>query len=168
MKQLIILFILPLMTSIDLNHSGKQNPIKDKGMSIEWEHEGDYLIVKIETPTKGWQAIGFNTDQTLTGTYLVMSTLDNEGQVVIGEHYVEKPGTYNLLSSYGIEDRIKVISGSIQGGKTKISYKIPVHPSSRYHKGLSKGKAYTLHYAYSAEKDFQHHSRFRSRTKIIL
>jgi hypothetical protein len=144
-----------------------QQSFQDHGMKIEWSFIQDSIIIKIKTPTKGWQAIGFNSSAELTGTYLIMTRITTQ-QIDIDEHYVISPGNYVSISNYGESQRARVVAGEKENGFTTIVFSLPQKASNQYQKDLKKGHTYTLHYAYSSSTDFGHHSTFRSKTEIIL
>lgn len=156
-----------LMTSLSYPAFAQQT-VLDKGMKVEWQHVDSSILFTITTPTSGWQAIGFNESQQLKATHLIMSRITEDIGIEVVEHFVESAGDYKPFSYYGIQQSATIIDGKEASGSTLISYKIPIMRRNSLSKDLNIGNTYILHYAYSLDDDFLHHSVYRSSIKIIL
>ncbi len=141
--------------------------INDINMEILWYHEDGHIIISLETPTTGWQAIGFNKSPDLTDTYFIFCRIQNNKAESV-EYYTESPGKYGPIYPDKSVQRIEILEAHENDAGTYTKIKIPVEAVHRKQKQLSKGMKYTVHYAYSMEDDFQHHSLRRSSTNINL
>jgi hypothetical protein len=160
--------ILPLIAALIFLHPllGQQS-FSDHGMHVEWSFSDDSITFKIESPTSGWQAIGFNSTSELTGTYLMLSRIIN-GKAEVIEHYVFAPGRYTSISELGKTQRAEVHKSYQEETKTHIEFSLPRASSHSYTKAFEEGKDMIIHYAYSLSTDFEHHSIYRSLRHIIL
>ncbi|MEP2670879.1 MAG: DOMON domain-containing protein [Cyclobacteriaceae bacterium] len=137
------------------------------GMVFEWKIEGTKLRCKMQAPTTGWVAIGFNTHANLPGTNLIMGAVEQEFYR-IDDRYIVAPGNHKSMIQMGVEDQITLKNGSEQQGKTVLEFVIPLQSKDNYHIQLYEGSEYYLLMAFSADDDFNHHSMMRTSIKIKL
>jgi hypothetical protein len=141
--------------------------ITKNSMTMKYHHQANKLSIELSAPTSGWLAIGFNAQQSIKGTHLVMChVVDDKIKVV--EHYTVSPGNYQAISALGGENAVSNIKGRQHGQTTNISFDLSIDPVDRYHKNLAKGNAYFITLAYSQSDDFQHHSVMRTQFKSVL
>ena len=145
----------------------EQKSITANGMKVTWYHSDDRIYFTLKAPTTGWLAIGFNTSNNLTDTYLIMcNVIKNKTRVV--EHYVIKPGAYHPIDKLGGTPQVLDINGSESNEMSAIHFSLPQQPACSHQKPLDQNRPYHLLIAYSLEDDFNHHSIMRTTTKIIL
>lgn len=140
-----------------------QQSFESNDMKVEWTFTKSEIEISIHTPTKGWQAIGFNNKEGLAGTYLIMGRVKDQKAEVI-EHYIKQPGNYFPTE----HQRAKIINFAEDSGGTHIQFMLPRKSSHKYQLPFSPNTKYHLLYAYSLEDDFQHHSTMRKSTIINL
>ena len=150
------------------NIKGQENKsITVEGMTVSWHHEHDRIHFTMEAPTTGWLAIGFNTSQNLSDTYLIMGRVQHNKTEVV-EHYVIKPGVYQPIIELEGKPQVRDIKGSESNEISVISFSLPHDPACSFQKALNKNTPYHLLVAFSREDDFTHHSMMRTTTQIIL
>lgn len=141
--------------------------VQQNRMLVKWRIEGNQLQCEMSAPTHGWLAVGFNTNNELAGTNLIMGAVEEEFYRV-DDRYIVKAGDHRPMSSVGVQDRILQRHGIEEGGKTTITFTIPLSSSDSYHLNLAEGAPYFLLMAYSLEDDFEHHSIMRTQIEINL
>lgn len=156
-----ILLFTQIKSQTNMRHITKNN------MTVKWEYKQDYILFEMIAPTKGWLAIGFNNTKSLKDTYLLMGRV-NKGKVEVVEHYVEQPGVYKPISSYGVINQTSAVEGLEEKNCTKIKFSLPIKTVSKYKKQLTENSNWNLLMAYSLHDDFQHHSIMRTSTNIKL
>lgn len=161
------LISLTLLITSTIQAQNTIQTIEKNKMKVSWEIYNNQIHFQIQAPTRGWLAIGFNENESLSNAYLLMGRIKN-GKAEIVEHYVSQPGSYQPILEYGIENQILSVSGLENETQTQLSFSIPTAAVSQYHKNLFAGTLWTLIIAYSLEDDFQHHSTMRTSTKIQL
>ena len=145
----------------------KSKVIAKNGMLVSWHYQYDTIYFRMSAPTDGWVTIGFNTEKSTQGAYLLMGQMiDNTPQVV--EHYTFSPGNYQAIHLLGEEAQVQDIRGSEKGEKTTLWFALPVKAASKYQKDLLQGMKYHMIIAYSQEDDFQHHSIMRTFVEVEL
>ena len=147
------------------DHSFSQ--IEKNGMKLRWKVEGENLICELSAPTKGWIAMGFNTQSGLSKTNLIMGAI-RKGKAVVEDHHILSPGVHKKMEALGAKSLIHSISGKETTEGTRIQFSIPLNPKDSYHHHLKKGNTYYVLLAYSWEDDFDHHSAMRTEVEIIL
>ena len=155
-------FILNFTSEISDN-----NVIKKNGMKVTWKYKNDRIHFTMSAPTKGWVAIGFNSQSGTKGTYLIMGKVENKKSTVT-EYYTLSPGNYKPINVLGDSIEVKDVSGSEKKKFTQLKFSLPISSLSKYKRDLSKGKSYYLLLAFSESDDFEHHSRMRTEMKINL
>jgi hypothetical protein len=141
--------------------------VKVNGMEFSWAFHNDYLYCSAAAPTTGWVAIGFNTENELTGTNLIMGSVINS-KVIIEDEFIVKPGDHQKVMDLGGSDSLMQKIGKELHDSTTISFAIPVSVNDKYHHNLIEGREYYVLLAYSERDDFQHHSIMRKTIKIKL
>ncbi len=158
-------FLIIANTMVAQNNSW--NTLEKNGMRFEWKIEGKHLRCKVEAPTTGWVAVGFNTQEMLKGTNLIMASVEQDFYRV-DDRYIVAPGNHQSMETLGMNDQIFDRYGEEHSGKTFIHFAIPLKADDAYHLNLVIGQQYHLLMAYSLEDDFQHHSIMRTSTTIKL
>ena len=141
--------------------------VRKNNMVVQWLFEKENICFKMEAPTKGWVAIGFNTKETLTGTNLIMGAVENDFYRV-DDRYIIGPGNHKNTLEIGGKEAVSSIHGNEQNGTTSIFFTVPINAIDKYHQDLTKGKTIYLLMAYSMVDDFEHHSIMRTTIKITL
>lgn len=168
MLKIIPLYTFGLLLAINISAQHiDMKQVEKNGMEVSWHFSDQLIHFEVEAPTQGWVTIGFNTHTGIQGAYLLMGRIKHAKAEVV-EHYTVSPGKYKPITQLGGEVNIKQISGEESNGRTLIRFSVPVEASNAYQKSLKEGLSYTLILAYSAEDDFQHHSRMRTSHPITL
>ncbi|MFN7119251.1 MAG: DOMON domain-containing protein [Saprospiraceae bacterium] len=160
----IFITILSMLANFSQNYTKEVNK---NGMAVQWEIVKDSLHVIVFAPTQGWVAIGFNEQDELTGTHLIMGSVKN-GEVHIEDRYIRKPGDHVSVRALGGVDAVAHQKGEENENGTRIAFHLPLKVQDSYHWLLAPGKPYYLLLAYSESDDFYHHSRMRTSVKIQL
>ncbi len=143
------------------------NEISQNGMTVAWKIEGGLLRLTMTAPTAGWVAIGFNTDDELAGTDLVMGCVVG-GQATLSDRYIIAPGQHRSIADLGGTPAAQLVAGSETSAATAIEFSLPMKAADRWHHDLAAGKKYHLLMAFSREDDFAHHSMMRTSVEISL
>ena len=122
---------------------------------------------KMNAPTDGWVAIGFNTQDQLAGTNLIMGCVKS-GKTIVEDRHTVRPGHYPTVVELGGTSAVSETSGLENDHYTTISFTIPLKAVDQYHHDLEPGNEYTVLMAYSREDDFLHHSIMRTSVQLKL
>jgi hypothetical protein len=145
----------------------EEKSVKIQGMQVQWYFQGGNVHINVTAPSTGWLAIGFNTRNDIIGANLIMAAVQH-GQVRIEDQYVVRAGEHPLVSSLGGVSVVSNASGNEQNGRTSVSFTIPQHSQDRFHYNLTEATSIYIICAYSAEKDFAHHSMMRQYVAVVL
>lgn len=144
-------------------HSTQRN-----GMILRWHYTPAQVHFEMQAHTQGWLAVGFNRQQQLAGTNLIMGAVNAEQRLLIEDRYIVRFGQHEAKTALGAVSRLSAQSGSYAGGATTIRFVLPIRADDPYSHDLQAGSGCWLLLAFSAEPDFQHHSRMRTWAEVRL
>lgn len=156
--------VLAMMIQNDLQ---EWKQVEKNGMTVRWTIQRNCLHFEVTAPTRGWVAVGLNTEDQLQGTNLIMGAVEEEFYR-IDDRYIVAPGDHRSMTELGAIEQTCNRYGKEDEIHTVIKFSISAVAVDRYHKTLVAGKPYFLLMAYSLEDDFNHHSIMRTTTKINL
>ncbi|MEQ9301728.1 MAG: DOMON domain-containing protein [Cyclobacteriaceae bacterium] len=160
MDSFFTLILCSLMAGQSDMTSGHGTIIKQQ-LQVNWRASDGQVHFDLTAPTAGWVAIGLNSGDELTGTYLIMTRVV-EGQAEVVEHKVMSPGVYRPFHELGAETAVSNVHGSERKGNTTVSFSLPELNASPLAMPMQEGQSYMLLMAYSISDDFQHHSIMRT------
>ena len=142
-----------------------QNDIQAGKMHFWSTVENDSILIKINAPTQGWLAVGFNQNNQIIGSDLKMFCV-RAGKVIMEDQFVK--GIQNHLEDINIggTNNLKLIYGFENSNGTSIAFKIPLASGDSYDYFHEIGQELWLILAYSVEDDFEHHSIMRKHFQI--
>ena len=147
--------------------STEKRSVTKNGVEVTWYFEGESVCFEMSAPTQGWVTIGFHPSQQIQGAYLLMGHVVN-GKAEVVEHYTLKPGMYRPIHELGGQPQVYGVTGKQTEQRTELSFSLPLKAGSKYQRPLNPDWEYFMTLAYSAEDDFQHHSRMRTSVFIKL
>lgn len=159
-----IVFLIFLFAPSVISAQLKQVSIED--MQVSWKFKGEYLYVQMNAPLQGWVALGFNDQNNIVRTDLVMVAV-SQNRVEHEEFFVVGMGNPKPTSSLGGTKWVKDVSGQESEEGTSIAFAIHT-TASKHHYELKEGQEIWLICAYSESDDFDHHSRKRRHIKVKL
>ncbi len=137
------------------------------GMTIEWQHQGKEILFKIDAPTEGWVALGFNETDEIVQSNLIFCRVKN-GKAEIFDHYVVGFGNHQHTEALGGQTAARLLVADEKNGRTTASFTMPSAALDKFHYNLAAGNELWFICAFSTDDDLQHHSRMREHKKVIL
>lgn len=141
--------------------------VEKAGMTFEWSFNEEQLEIKMTSPGPGWIAFGFNDQDQIKHSHLVMGSANGASQKV-EDHYVVDFGDHRDVASLGGQSHIICSNVSDADARTVFTLKLDSKPKDGYHKALEPGSEWYLTLAYSLSDDFDHHSIKRTSVKVKL
>ncbi len=140
--------------------------ITDPAVSFTWAHSDAGLTCTLEASTRGWVAVGFNSERRLKGTRFVMAA--RTGDRVRVEEYIARVPARERVAALGLAPAVtEAVLTHIPGGS-----RLRVTFSERFRDqpalSLAPGRTTHLMLAWSHETDFDHHSAWRAHYDITL
>lgn len=136
-------------------------------MNIKWNLKNDRVFFEVFAPTKGWVALGFNTENEIIGSNLVMGAYFRD-KTIVEDQYVSSIGVHQKVEELRIQSTIDHTLCFENDVGTILKFSLPCQSSDQYHKSFIKGSHLWLICAYSVEDDFAHHSISREHIKISI
>jgi hypothetical protein len=134
------------------------------GVEFRWAIDGRGLQGCMGARTRGWVAVGFNTQPRLDGARLVM------GRVIDGKPQVEahraEPPRHGPIAGSG--QAVRSVGGGQEAGITRVCFVMPFGPLHASDVALVAGSLTHLVLAWSHEPDFNHHSAERGAVNVLL
>ncbi|MEX1364909.1 MAG: DOMON domain-containing protein [Nannocystaceae bacterium] len=136
------------------------------GMIFDWRVEGRSLRGRMQAPTTGWVTVGFNPEDSLAGSKLVMGYVAGD-EVVVEEHIADPPN-HRPKTQLGGHHAVSEVSGAERDGTTTIEFLLELDSGDPVDVVLRPGSRYHLTMAWSHEDDLYHHSARRTSVEIVL
>jgi len=139
--------------------TGATNVIKAAGTLFEWHHADTRLVARLDAPTQGWIAVGFNARPGLRNTRFIIADVSTQ-PIRVEEHLALVPA-HREIGALGLAPAIKDARGAFNGTHSQLwfslAHEIPGPPP------LDLGPGQTAHVmlAWSQARDFNHHSAWR-------
>ncbi|MFN0251101.1 MAG: hypothetical protein ACKV2T_29770 [Kofleriaceae bacterium] len=139
------------------------------GMHVSWRWEDEQLHLLVRAPTTGWVAVGLNDRAELDGSLLIMCAVVSGAATptVRCEEHIARPPDHPSRRSLGGRDQVHTVRGAERDGATEIAVTMSVVPDT-VAPPLRRGQRVHMTLAWSAEKDFNHHSRMRTMVEVVL
>ena len=138
-----------------------------EGMQVEWAYEGDLLTFKLHSPYQGWVGLGFNANNDVVNSNLVMGAVAETG-TEMEEFFVVGFGNPQPVKSLGGQVAVKDYQGAEDAKGTSFQFSIDTSIRDDFHYDLTEGQKVWLICSYSMEDDFGHHSIMRRHLEIRL
>jgi DOMON domain len=156
-----------LKNQVQMMNAQKPKRLEVNGMTVDWHHKNDCVFFKISAPTEGWVTLGFNDKDDILHANLIFCRVQS-GKVEVADHFVVEFGDHQPTEKLGGVSVVKDISGEEKDGKTTVSFSIPTQSLDKFHFNLEEGTQRWFICAFSAEDDFNHHSRMRAHRVVTL
>ena len=163
----IFLVVLSLSSSIaiavDYDHK-----IQLKKMSFEWRVNGSNLDIRLKAKTKGWVAIGFNTEGSMKNANLILGYV-KRGKVKISDQFgVRQEEHIRDIMTSG-EDNISNKTGNETFNQTTVSFTIPLKSGDKRDFAIDPARETIILLAFGKNRDnFQSKHEFRTSITVTL
>jgi len=126
----------------------------DDIMSFHWRLDSDknLIHVKVTGKTKSWVSVGFNPTRRMKDADFVMGYVKN-GKVKATDHFGVDIFMHKKDDVLGGADNISDLSGKEEGGKTEISFSIPLNSGDSKDSVIHPDKETTILLAHAAGRD---------------
>ncbi|MEM8531362.1 MAG: DOMON domain-containing protein [Chloroflexota bacterium] len=137
------------------------------GMKVTWYREGSFWVFETTAQTEGWVAVGFNIQNDIVGSNLIMGSVA-DGVPRLADHFVVGVGDHQPVAQLGGTSQVELLKASEKDGQTMIRFRIAADARDEFHYDLRSGSSIYLILAYSVDDDFDHHSRLRQHVQVTL
>jgi|GEM_PF-2252169 len=137
------------------------------GISFAYSIEQNKLVCKMEAPTNGWVGVGFNKQNSIVGSDLLLFNIVN-GKSTYTDLFVKSAGNPKKDIDLGGENSIRLIDSQENENNTMVHFSIPLNSDDPFDFTHKIGESFWLILAYSVEDEFEHHSRVRKHIPFKL
>jgi hypothetical protein len=99
--------------------------LETNGYRLVWAVAGDMLDVTMSAPTTGWVAVGFHTEGAMKNADIVIGYV-SAGQAAVRDDFGTDYTRHASDISLGGTDDVSSATGTETGGRTSISFSIPL------------------------------------------
>ena len=167
MKKIIILIIIVLVLCSPL-YSGETKSVTVETVKINWQIDGDNLIMELTAPTEGWISIGFNPSSKMKDANIIIGCVDGSGSPIMEDHFGTSPISHKSDSDLGGTGNITIISGKEMNKTTTLKFSIPLNSGDSYDTILVPGKTTVIIIAYGTSDNFSKKHSKRYKAEIVL
>ncbi len=146
--------------------AGTDKSVEREGVAFKWHHQDDKLFGELSAPTAGWFAVGFNSEQSLRGTYFIIAAVSS-APIHAEEHLAIVP-QHKHFAELGWNETLTRLGSSYTKGRSQISFSIAARPVLQHGVALWPGARTYMMLAWSHERDFDHHSAWREHLDVTL
>ncbi|MEO1654943.1 MAG: DOMON domain-containing protein, partial [Bacteroidota bacterium] len=147
--------------------SRAQKEIRVQGMKFTYQLLQNELEIELSAPTQGWLGIGFNRENNIVKSDLLLFRVKN-GQAEGRDMYVLGFGNPRQDQDLGGKSDFRILAFQEKAGSTWIRFRIPLQSGDDYDFSHRVGEKIWLILAYSVDDDFGHHSRMRQHLAFQL
>ena len=124
------------------------------GINIFLEHNVTHLFIALESPARGWVAIGINTPNGgMFGANFIMASVDEDNNTIVLDMYGEGHKAPLLDTIKGGTNDILVFNGSQVNGVTIIEFIMPLNSSDNFDFPLAVNQSADIYFAYNIFSD---------------
>lgn len=144
-----------------------QTSFTKNGMSFTYEILDETITIKLKAPTKGWVGVGFNTQNQIVKSDLLLFRV-KEGRTEGMDMHVVGFGNPKEDRELGGTTDFTHLKGIEQDGYTQVEFQLPFPSSDEYDFKHQLKQPFWLILAYSTHDDFGHHSRMRTHVEMTF
>lgn len=145
----------------------QRGPVHVGGMNMSYEIANDSLTISLRAPTTGWIGIGFNHENNIVGSDLLLFHVIDE-QTTGTDLYVQALGDPRKDIELNGHESFRILYGSEANGHTQVQFRVPLDNQDPYDFQHTLSESFWLILAYSAHDDFDHHSLMRRHVSFVF
>ncbi len=134
------------------------------GMELSYALRGDSVDITLSAPTRGWIGIGFNDQNSIVKSDLLLFHVVN-GKTFAIDMYVVGAGNPKEDTTLGGKYSINLKEGQETNSGTTVRFSLALLSHDRYDYQHELEGDFWLILAYSTHDEFAHHSRMRKHVK---
>jgi hypothetical protein len=134
-------------------------------MTMHYELAADSITLTLTAPTSGWIAVGFNQNESLIGSDLIMCRVQ-DGQAMCSDQYIRGLGDHPEDHELGGGHNLRILDAWENGIQTQVQFRIPLQSGDPFDFNHQLQSDFQLMLAWSTHDDFTHHSRMRKQRKF--
>jgi len=142
-----LFFMVTVAQSTEYQHS-----LTAEKMTFDWSVVGDQLAVKLNAPTTGWVAVGFNPSKKMKDANIVIGYV-KKGKVKIVDHFGTAATQHKGDKKVGGAGNVTVVGGSEEGDSTTIEFSIPLNSGDKKDGVIDPTADTTVILAFGTDRD---------------
>ncbi len=113
------------------------------GYTVDWKIHDGLIDVKLSYATNGWVGIGFGKTGTMEGSHIILGFVDG-GKATVADHFGYARHEHGPQEKVGGKDSLKTRGGTFAGGKTTITFTMPLNTGNPKDPVLAEGETYKV------------------------
>lgn len=145
------------------------NVVEMEEFTFAWQVRDDSLDVRISAPTTGWVAIGFEPTRAMNDADMRFGFVA-DGSVEVADHFGVSAINHRFDTDLGGTRDVSNVGGSEEGGRTTLTFTMPLDSGDEYDAALTPGEEVILIYAHGGDgvDDYTTKHVARGGFKVVL
>ena len=122
-------------------------------MEISWKNDPEYLYLALNGSTDGWLAIGFEPQEWMKNSDIILASVQGSKATVLDEYCTGNYGPHIEDTVLGGTNDITEFGGSKGAGRTVVELKRKLDTGDKFDKAFSPGQAISIIWALSQNSD---------------
>ena len=136
------------------------------GYTLDWKIHDNAIDVKVSYATNGWVGVGFGKTGTMEGSHIILGFV-LDGKATVADHFGYAHDKHGPEDKVGGKDSLTARGGSFTGGKTTITFTMPLNTGNPKDPVLVGGETYKVIMANGGD-DAQDLESYHGRTGRII
>ncbi|MGC9399360.1 MAG: DOMON domain-containing protein [Anaerolineae bacterium] len=138
-------------------------------MRLWWRHDGEYLYLAMEGPTKGWISVGIEPTRAMKDANFLFGYVE-EGEAQFWDAFGTAPvgAAHPPDEELGGTDDVVAFAGVEEAGVTRFEVQIPLASGDKYDKALTPGATYAIIVAMGPTDEYNSKHFFVSSGELTL
>jgi hypothetical protein len=154
MKKIMIGFLFLMLLGVPFAAGAGEytHSLTAEKMTVQWRVDQTMIHIKLTAPTEGWVAIGFDPEDAMKGSDIIMGAV-KKGKVKIVDHYGDRKRGHSSDEKLGGKTNVIDPQGSEADGTTSIWFSLPLGSDEKWDKVIDVNRMYPIMLAYGSGAD---------------
>ena len=113
------------------------------GYTLDWKIHDNAIDVKVSYATNGWVGVGFGKTGTMEGSHIILGFV-LDGKATVADHFGYAHDKHGPEDKVGGKDSLTARGGTFEGGKTTITFTMPLNTGNPKDPVLVGGESYKV------------------------
>lgn len=114
-----------------------------EGYTLDWKIHNNVIDVKLTYATNGWVGVGFGKTGTMEGSHIILGFV-LDGKATVADHFGYAHDKHGPEDKVGGKDSLTARAGTFEGGKTTITFTMPLNTGNAKDPVLTEGETYKV------------------------
>jgi len=117
--------------------------LTQEGYTLAWKIHDNVIDVRVTYATKGWVGVGFGKTGTMEGSHIILGFV-LDGKATVADHFGYAHDSHGPEAKVGGKDSLTARDAQFAGGKTTISFTMPLNTGNPKDPVLAAGESFKV------------------------